>query len=201
MPAPFEIIAGPIQAWVAPLATAFPLISAAPAATWILLGQSGDDNMTESGLTIRHGQETNPFFALGTTLARKVFRSRESHEVEFNIADLTMELYNKAMGTAATTAGDVVDVAAGAGTAGYRHFDLERGFDIDTVALLLRTGMSPYGDAFNTQWEIKAAQLHGQPELVFVKDVPVALNFVYTVIKDPAGGVSIRCLAQDAIPA
>lgn len=201
MPQPYEIIAGPIQAYIAPLATAFPATPAvAPGGTWILLGASGDDNITEDGLTIRHPQETSSFRPLGRTLPRKRFRNAEDIEVEFVIADLTAEVYNKALGAAATAAGDVTDVAAEAGVAGYRHFNLERGFDIDTIALMLRCGMSPYGDGFAMQWEFPAVQLAGDgPELVFVKDEPVGLRFIYQAIVDPNGG-SIRCLMQDAAP-
>lgn len=188
MPSPFEIIAGPINAYIAPVGTAFPLVSAAPAAAWILLGTNGDKNITEDGLTIRHPRNIEVFRALGTTGPRKTFPTDEDLEIEFVLADLTAEAYDKALGSPATAAGNVVTTAAGTGTPGHHSRSLLRGFTIDTVALLVRCGMSPYGDAFNSQWEIPMAQQNSEPELVFVKGVPVGLQYMYRALQDPTNG-------------
>ena len=198
MPEPFEIIAGPIQAYIAPLATAWPDLDEAPAADWILLGESGDDNITEDGLTIRHTRSFEMFNSLGSTLSRKTFGTGEGIEVEFNIADLRAEVYDKALGGPATAVGSVVDTPAGAGVAGEKSLILDRGTTVHTVALLCRCGMSPYGD-FNSQWQFPAVQQNSEPELVFTKGVPIALNFRYIVIQDPNGG-NVRVRFQTAAP-
>lgn len=188
MPSPFEVIAGPIQAWVAPLATAFPDLDEAPAAAWILLGANGDKNITDDGLTIRHTREVEVFRGLGTTGPRKTFPTEEDMEIEFTLADMTVEVYDKALGAPATAAGNVTTQAPGAGAVGYKTRDLLRGFNIDSHALLVRCGMSPYGDDFTSQWEIPMVQQNGEPELVFTKGVPVGLHFMYRALEDPTLG-------------
>lgn len=185
MPAPFEIIAGPIQVWVAPSATAFPTIAAAPAAAWILLGTNGDKNITEDGLTIRHARTIEEFRALGSTGVRKAFPTQEDVEIEFTLADMTMEVYDKSLGAPATAAGNVVTTG---GSPGNKARALLRGFTLDNIALLVRCGMSAYGDAFNSQWEIPMAYEIGEPELVFTKGVPVGLHFHYKTLQDPVNG-------------
>lgn len=182
---PFEVIAGPIQVWTAPIATAFPAIDAAPGVGWTLLGTNGDKNITEDGLTIRHTGEDSIFYSLGSTGPRKNFRTREGQELEFVLADLSAEMYARALNL---DPADIVDTAAATGTAGERYFPTLRGFTFPTVAVLARCGMSPYGDGFNSQWEVPMAQQVGNPELVFNKSDPVGLQFLFRCLEDPVNG-------------
>src|SRR5699024_1824735 len=117
-----------------------------PGVGWVLLGTNGDKNITEDGLTIRHTGDISTFYTLGSTGPRKNFRNREGMELEFMLADLSAEMYARALNLDPT---DVVDTAAGAGAQGNRYFAALRGFTLPTVALLARCGMSPYGDGFN----------------------------------------------------
>lgn len=178
MGAPYEVIAGPIQAWVAPLATAFPLVDVAPAAAWILLGTNGDKNITEDGMTLRQSAEVNVFRSLGQSMGVKAFRVSEDIEVEFDLADATLEMIDKALGGPATAAGNVTTVAAGSGTAGYKQLSMVKNFVIPTVALLVRSGINPYADGFNIQWEFPKVVIPGDGvEFVFVKDDVVKVHF------------------------
>lgn len=185
MPAPFEIVAGPIQVWVAPNATAFPVINVNPAAAWILLGTNGDKNITEDGLTIHHSRNIEEFRALGATGVRKAFPTMEDVEIEFTLADMSLEVYDKALGAPPTAAGNVVTTG---GSPGYKTRALLRGFTLDNISLLIRCGMSPYGDSFNSQWEIPMAYEIGEPELLFTKGVPVGMHFHYKTLQDPTNG-------------
>lgn len=178
MGAPFEVIAGPIQAWAAPLSTAFPLINVAPAAAWILLGSNGDKNITEDGMTIRQSSEINEFRSLGQSMPVKAFRVSEAVEVEFDLADMTLEMIDKAVGGPATTTGNVVSTPATTGVAGIKTLSLVKGFVIPTVALLVRSGINPYGDGFNMQWEFPKVVIPGDGvEFVFVKDDVVKVHY------------------------
>ncbi|KKM71005.1 hypothetical protein LCGC14_1434980 [marine sediment metagenome] len=65
--APYEIVAQPFTLWVAALATAFPLIDAAPDGNWTKVGTSGDLNYMEDGVTVAHSQSVESWRALGST--------------------------------------------------------------------------------------------------------------------------------------
>lgn len=191
MPAPFHIIPGPVQVYVAPYGTVFPVLGVAPAGTWIGLGTNLDKDITEDGVTLRHSRATEIFRGLGTTAPRKSFATEEDLEIEFNLADMSMEAYSKALGAPATTAGNVTTVAGPPAT---KTVPLLRGFITDTVALLIRLGTSAYGEGtatFTTQWKIPMVQQVGNPEVVFVKGAPVALNHLYRAMWDPTLGFGV----------
>lgn len=198
MGAPFEIVAGPIQAWIAPLGTAFPDVEEAPAVEWLLLGANGDKNIAESGMTIRNSAEVNLVHALGTSMAVKAFRGNEAKEVEFDLMDWRLETISYAMGGPATAASNVTDTPAGAGTAGYRSLSLLHNFVIPTVAMLVRTGINPYGDDFNSQFEYPKVVIPGDGvEFVFTKSDPVLTHIRAIALYD----ANIRARFQDAVPA
>ncbi len=198
MGAPYEVIAGPIQAWVAPLGTAFPLVNVAPAASWILLGTNGDKNITEDGMTIRNAAEVNLFRSLGQSMAVKAFRVSEDIEVEFDLADMTLEMIDKAVGGPATAAGNVVTTAAGAGTAGFKTLSMVKGFVIPTIALLVRSAINPYGDGFNMQWEFPKVVIPGDGvEHVFVKDDVVKVHYKAICLYD----ANMKAVFQHQAPA
>lgn len=189
-----EILAGPVSVYVAPLATAFPVVNVAPAAAWILLGSQGAKNITEDGVHIFTEDEKAFFRGLGSTGPMKAFRTSEDARVEFELADLNLAMVDKAHGGPATAAGNVVD---NAGPPATKELALLRGFTIVQHALLIRkTGENAYG-AFNMQWQIPRVVANGQPELVWVKDEPVMGAFSYTLLDDPASGFG-KIIAQSA---
>ena len=188
---PFEIITGPLTVYVAPVGTAFPDVADAPSGTWVLLGVSGDLNYNEDGVTIRHTQniEKDAFRPVGATGPRKAARGSEDLEVEFTLMDVRASMYAEALNGASQT---VTTTAAGSGTGGNKNFNLHRGVYVAQRALLIRGVQSPEasseGSTFRTQWEIPRAIQSGEPELVFVKDQPVGLQFMYTVLWDATLG-------------
>ncbi len=196
---PYEIIAAPFTVWAAPVGTAFPAVNAAPAVAWIKIGTAGDLNYDEDGVTVAHSQAMEIFRSLGDSGPRKVFRTEEDLKISLMLTDVTLENYKHAMNGNAVT-----DVAAGAGTAGYRWIGLSRGFSVDTVALLVR-GPSPYMDAGNMQYQVPRAAQSGNPEIVWRKDKPAGLQLQWTALVDPGAATELerfgRLVAQDALPA
>ena len=54
-----EVLAAPFTAWVAPVSTAFPILSTAEsgfASSWTKVGTSGTKSYSESGVTVTHTQ-------------------------------------------------------------------------------------------------------------------------------------------------
>jgi|WetSurMetagenome_2_1015567.scaffolds.fasta_scaffold220713_3 hypothetical protein len=193
---PYEIIAAPFTAWIAPVGTAFPAVDADPAAPWTKVGSSGPLNYLDDGVTVEHAQTMNFFRALGDCGSRKAFRTEEDLKIRLTLADLTLEQYALALNSNA-----VSDTPAAVGTPGYRSVGLSRGFTVATVALLVR-GPSPYGENFALQYEVPIAAQTGNPQPVYKKDAPAALALEWTALVDPNASDETerfgRILAQDA---
>lgn len=177
---PFEIIAGPISAYIAATGTAFPAIDAAPGAGWTLIGTSGDEDYDEQGVKVAHSQTVSAWRGLGSTGPRKAFRTEEGQTIEFTLFDMTLENYALAF-----NGNEVATTAAGAGTAGFKALPLYRGHSVETVALLLRGKFSPYGDGMNLQYQVPVCFLNSSPEPVFKKGDPAGLTFQYMALVDP----------------
>ena len=199
MPTPFEIIAAPVTVYQAALGESMPLINAAVAGNWAKIGTSGDQNITEAGVTVEHPDETESFYSVGGTGPVKVFRVREGFMCRFVLADISLEQYRHILND-----NSVTDTAASSGVAGFREVDIYRGFGVSQVALLIRGTFSAYGDSWNSQFEIPNCYQTGSPEPVFQKGVPAALAFQYTAIEDPLAATSAdrfgRIVVQDASP-
>ncbi|WJS05206.1 hypothetical protein [Roseibium aggregatum] len=178
MPAPFEIIAAPFTAWWAPIGTAFPLIDAAPAVDWVLIGTNGPLNYSEDGVTVMHEQQTNETTPLGSTGAVKAFRTNESQQISFTVWDMSLELYRLGLNS-----NEVTTVAAGVGTAGYKSIPLYRGHNVANMALLIR-GASPYADDMSMQYQIPRCYQSGSPEPVHQKGNPAGLEFTFRALTD-----------------
>ena len=124
---PYEIVAGPFTLWLAPVATAFPLIDAAPAGAWTKVGTGGDRNYSEDGVTVAHSQTIEVARPVGATGPVKAWRTEEDLMVRLTLWDITLEQYRTALnGVAVTT------TAAGAGTAGFKRIGLSQGQDVTT---------------------------------------------------------------------
>ncbi len=197
MPTPFEIIAAPVTVYQAAIGEAFPLIDAAVAGNWSIIGTSGDRNIPEDGVTVAHSQETEAFFSIGGTGPQKVFRTREGFICRFTLADFSLEQYRHVLND-----NSVTDTPEASGVAGIREVDLYRGATVSQVALLIRGLFSAYGDTWNTQFQIPNCFQTGDPQPVFVKGVPAALAFEYTAIEDPLAATSAdrfgKLVMQDA---
>lgn len=185
---PYEVIAGPFTVWAAPVGTAFPSLDVADGSinvAWVKVGSSGPLNYDgPTGVTVEHSQELAPWMAMGDYGVRKIFRSSESVKVRLRLVDLTLEQYALALdGNTVTT------TAAGSGTAGYKSIGFSRGADVDTRAILIR-GISPYGASYIAQYQIWRAAQTGNPQVVFKKDEPAALDLEWTALIDPSQSAS-----------
>lgn len=199
MPAPFEIIAAPFTAYYAPLATAFPLIDAAPGAGWVKIGTSGDESMDEEGVTVQHSQEINKIRSLGSTVPIKAFRTAEDLIIAFTLWDVSQEFYRLGLNS-----NEVTTVAAGVGAAGTKTVQFYQGEQVATMALLLRAEVSPYGDGMNMQYEVPYCYMSGNPEPQYRKGEPAGYALEFTALRDPNAATKAlsfgRLVAQHALP-
>lgn len=176
--APYEIIAAPFTVWLAPVGTAFPLPSAAPAVAWIKLGTDGDLNYTEDGVTVEHGQTIEVFRAFGSTGPRKAFRTEEELKISLVLADLSLEQYAVAMNY-----NTITPTVADATNPGMKAMGLSRGMSVAQRALLVR-GPSPYGDAWAMQFEVPRVVQSGNPKPVMRKGEPAGLELEFMALED-----------------
>ena len=175
---PYEIIAAPYVVWIAAYGTDFPDVGSDPAVAWLKVGISGDKSQMESGVKVKHDQSIKKIFASGATGPVKAVRDQEDLEVSFEIMDLTLESYARALNGNA-----VNSVAASVGVAAQKALALRQGILVGEVALLVR-GASPYmADAY-MQFELPRVYQSGKPSPVFAKGKPAGLALAYTVLED-----------------
>jgi hypothetical protein len=181
MPEPFEILAQPFTAWIAAVGSAFPTVDEAPGGSWTKIGSSGDLNYTEDGVTISHEQTIEKFRPLGSTGARKAFRTEEDQMISFVLADMTLEQLK-----AALNGNSITTTAPGVGTAGTKKIGLSRGLEVTEYALLLRSSQgSAYGDDFVMQYEVPRCYQNSNPEIVYVKGEPAGVQMEFVALEDP----------------
>lgn len=187
MSAPYEILAGPVTAYVAAANTAIVQVDTAPGGSWTKLGTSGSDNYNEDGVTVTHEQTIEAFRALGTTGNRKAWRTEEAVMVEFTVHDLTAEQYKKALNDASITT-----TAAGSGIPGHKSIPMLQGHNVSLYALLLRTeSQSPYGDSMNAQYWVPVCYQDENPEVVYKKGEPAGLKFKFASLEDATNGFGV----------
>lgn len=175
---PYEILGAPFEVWAAPVATAFPLVDAAPAVAWVKVGSSGDLNYTQDGVTVEQSQNINMFRAAGDTGSRKVFRTQEDFKIRLTLADMTLEQYKHALNS-----NSITTVAAAAGVPGTKSIGLSRGLSVATMALLVR-GPSPYMADGVAQFEVPIAAQTGNPQPVFKNGEAAGLALEWTALVD-----------------
>ncbi|MBA2742153.1 MAG: hypothetical protein H0U46_09100 [Actinobacteria bacterium] len=168
--APFEIISGPGDVWLAPYGTAFPVINAAPISPWVALGR------TEGGVTVRHTQSVELLMADQDTAPVKAIRSEDGMEIEFQLVELTLEKYRFAINNAS--------VVTAAGPPAIKYIELWRGPEVTPHAIVVR-GPSAYGN-FNCQYQVPMVVQTEEPEVSFVRDDKAVLNSVFTALADLA---------------
>jgi hypothetical protein len=192
MAAPEEILAFPLEVWLAPVGTAFPAVDAVPAIDWEKLGTEGDLNYDESGVTVSHGEGVFDFTPAGSTMPSKRFRTSESLLTKLNLVDLSPDVYAKVMNDATVTT-----VAAGLAVAGEKHFSLFRGDQVNSFATLLR-GVSPVDNTLAMQFEVPKAFVSVNGDVVFNKGVVAALPIEIQMIRHSAADDPI-CRIQTAV--
>lgn len=175
---PYEIVGAPLTLWLAPVGTAFPLVNAAPAGTWVKIGTNGTRNQSEDGVVVTHNQsikEVRPGGALGPV---KAFRDSEDMSFSLTLWDITLEQYLLALNSNTLTT-----VAAGVGTAGYKKLGLSRGQFVKEYALLAR-GVSPYDEAMTAQYQVPRCYQAADAELAYRKAVPAGLKLTFKALED-----------------
>lgn len=195
---PYEVIAAPYTVWIAPVGTPFPPVDAEPSGPWTKIGSNGDLNYDDgAGVTVEHSQTIVPWRALGDAGSRKVFRTEEDMKVRLKLVDVTLEQYKYALNS-----NSVSTVAAGAGSPGYKKLGMSRGFDVATMAVLIRGSISPYGANWASQYEIPVAAQTGNPTVVYKKGEPAGLDLEWMALVDPNASSSDerfgRLVAQTA---
>ena len=175
---PYEIVAGPLELYLAPVGTAFPAIDAAPGAGWTKVGTNGDRNYSDDGVSVTHSQTLQKVRPAGAVGAVKTFRTEEDLSFTVTLWDMTLEAYQLALGGVAPET-----VAAGVGTAGTKTIGLSRGETVKAYALLAR-GVSAYDDAMPAQYEVPRCYQSGNPNPVHRKGVPAGLALTFEALED-----------------
>jgi len=184
MTTPYEIVAGPLTLYLAPVATAFPAVDAASSGSWIKAGSSGDRNYDESGVTVSHSQSVNEVTPAGAVGPVKAFRTGEALKIMVTLWDTTLEQY-----AAALNGNTVSTTAAATGTAGFKKIGLSKGQSVKLYALLARGGgLSPYGEGWSTQYEVPICYQSADPKPVYVKGKPAGIELEFTALEDPGAG-------------
>lgn len=177
MAAPEEILAFPLNVYLAVVGSTMPQIDATPSTPWVLLGTTGDLNYDENGVVVSHGEEVFDFTPAGSTMPAKRFRTGESLLTKLNLVDLSPTVYAKAMNGASVTT-----VAAGVGVAGEKHFSLFRGDQVNSFAVLLK-GVSPVDNTLSMQYEIPKAFVSVNGDVTFNKGVVSSLPIEIQMIR------------------
>jgi len=181
MPSPFEIQAGAVDAWLAPVGTAFPVINVAPAGTWIKIGLNQSKDYADAGVLMRNMQTTKEVETLGTTGPVKAYREKEALVIELTLLDATLESYQQALNQSAIT--------VLTGPPAEKTIPLIQGGTVATRALLIRGLLSPYADSVaNLQWDVPLVYQSGDIDTLYKKADPVGLKLVFRALQDPTLG-------------
>lgn len=182
-----EILAGPLELWLAPRGEAFPALGEAPAGNWELIGESGTKNYTDDGVTLTLGQSIEKFTPAGGTLGRKAFRTEETVEIGATVADVRNEILAMALND------NAIDE-----TTGQTQISLLRGTEVTEYALLAR-GQSPYEAGGDGQFQVPACYMMSEPEVAYVKGEPAGVELTFDALDpDPAEADAFAVIYSDA---
>lgn len=168
---PFEIISGPATVYIAATGTAMTAINVTPSGGWSSLGY------TDGGVTVRKTQSVELLTVDQFTGPVKAIRSEEGLEIEFELAQCTLDNYLKVLNNVTVTTGGSPVTKSG---------PMHLGFDVQRWALLIR-GASPYG-AWNLQWEVPVVVQTDEPEISLVKDDKATIKCTFTALEDLSAG-------------
>jgi hypothetical protein len=179
--APYEVVMGPAEIWIAPVGTAFPLVDAEPTGPWEKVGTNGNKNYTEDGVTVSIAKSTATFSGLGSMGPVKAVISVVGWMCSVGVADITPALLSLLMNS-----NTVTEVAAG-GEAGYHVIDGLVDPQVTNVALLVR-GPSPLAATGYGQFEVvKAFESSESSDLLYVKSgAATTANLRFTAMEDIA---------------
>lgn len=175
MPAPFEIVAGAVEIFIAPVGESMPAITLEPpAGNWVKLGTRGDENISEDGVTVTFSETRESFRGLGSTGKMKQWITEEDIIVSLQLADMTLEEWARFLnGATVTTSSDD------------RTIPFYKGNEVNYFALLVRgNDMSAYVVTRNFQMEFPRIAPLGDGEVVYVKGAPAMLDLKFDVMVD-----------------
>lgn len=178
--APFAIMAGPADVYIAATETAFPKINEAPGGSWTNLGR------TEGGVNITHGNTVQLISADQNTGPVKAIRTDESVEIGFSLIELTLETYGKVLNGATVT--------AEAGPPAIKKIQLHQGYNVSLFSMLIR-GYSPYG-AFNSQYKVPVVCQTEQPQVSYTKQDKAVLACKWTTLENLAASTDSERFGQ-----
>lgn len=188
MSKPYEIIAAPYTAFLAPAGTKAPKLTEKEsefAMPWVKVGTSGDLNYSEGGVTVTHAQTIQGFTGAGGTVQRKVWRTDEALEAAFELADLSPAQYALVLDDQAITT--VAGVTGSAEHIGEETFSLYRGIQVYAYALVLR-GPSPVEESLPAQYYMPACYQSANPAPKFsLKGGPAMLSLQFMQLLQEAG--------------
>ena len=188
-----NIVNGPLSLYFASVGTTFPLVDDDPPTGFTLIGTSGAKNYMEDGVAVAMNQSIEMFRGLGSTTALKAFRTEEDLVITVQMADLTLSEVRRALNENAVT-----NTPAASGIPGTDEIKLDRGVDVNTIALLVRgIGKSAQFEGGNLQFEFDKVYESGSQELTFVKGEPAGVLLEFHALEDDSGNVG-RWFNQDA---
>ena len=178
-----EIIVAPFHVYIGDIGAAYPDVDVAPAAAvWGFLGDGGDKSQGEDGLVITHNQTIDKHRTGGRTGAVKATRSAEDLMLSFDLIDMTLEVYAKALNNAAIT-----DIAAAVGVAGVKSIGLHQGRSVAEFAVLVRGDDSPYAGGRSMQYELPRVVQVSSPAPGFNKAGMAMLKFEFEALETDTG--------------
>ncbi len=166
--APFEIVGGPMEVFLAPVGEAFPAVDEAPAGNWLELGSSGADDFTEDGVIVTMDQTLGLIRGLKRTGALKARRSSEDFKIGVTVMDGTVEHASILL-----NGNTITNVPAGVGTVGTDEVGLTRGKCVTEYALLAR-GESAYVASGFADFQVPRVIVSSSPAPAYKKGEDVA---------------------------
>lgn len=179
---PQELVAAPLNLYVASVGAAAPAIDATPATgTWTLVGTNGYLDYDSTGLTVTHNQTVTSWTSVGSSAPVTAWRTDEQVEISVTLADTTAAQYALALNNVAVTT-----ISATTGVAGEQDIPLLQGIPMTFFALLAR-GISPLNQSLNSQYWIPCVYQSANPAPVYKKGAPAELALTFAAILDPNG--------------
>ena len=154
--APFPLLVGEGQVYMAPVGEAFPAIDlAAPAGAWVSLGK------TDGPVTITHSRTLAQIRTNQSPLLQKEALVSADVTIAFNIAEADLDSYGDVLEDVTAT-----DIAADTGTAGYKSIAMSPSYT-PQFALLVRT-KSAIADGYR-QYQIHRGNFAADHALAYAR--------------------------------
>ena len=183
---PQEVVAAPLELYLAPLSTPYPAIDATQAQIttggWTLVGANGNLDYDATGLTITHNQTMSTWTSVGSTAPMKIWRTAEQLEIAVTLADISPQSYALALNDVAVTT-----IAATTGVAGEQDVPLLQGVQVAAYAMLA-VGVSGLNNMLQGMYAVPCVYQSANPAPVYKLGTPAMLALTFATLLDPNGG-------------